>query len=233
MKHNKGFTLIELLVVIAIIAILAAILFPVFMSGKAKARDTTCLMNVKQIGAATSQYLDAWNGRYPPSPGYASVVRPTLPCLLRAYSKNKKLFFCPAAPMKSSENYEDANGPDGYWEYPNGDGTTDRGHYGVNIGLAGALRPYWHSWGPAIPTESQVRGASHVIFLCDARWVDLCGASAARIGKAALRHKNGLMLLCADWHVTQVPAAEMVFQQNGNVDEAHDTIHHIWRWDYM
>ena len=54
---KKGFTLIELLVVIAIIAILAAILFPVFAQARAKARQSVCESNLKQIGLACSMYL--------------------------------------------------------------------------------------------------------------------------------------------------------------------------------
>ncbi len=56
MRKNKGFTLIELLVVIAIIAILAAILFPVFAKAREAARSTTCLSNMKQIGTAFIMY---------------------------------------------------------------------------------------------------------------------------------------------------------------------------------
>ena len=54
---RKGFTLIELLVVIAIIAILAAILFPVFAKARAKAQQTACLNNVKEIALAVQMYL--------------------------------------------------------------------------------------------------------------------------------------------------------------------------------
>src|SRR6187399_946348 len=63
--RNSGFTLIELLVVIAIIAILAAILFPVFAQAREKARQTTCLSNNKQIGMATMMYLQDYDERFP------------------------------------------------------------------------------------------------------------------------------------------------------------------------
>ncbi|HEY3331772.1 MAG TPA: DUF1559 domain-containing protein [Capsulimonadaceae bacterium] len=67
MISNKrfGFTLIELLVVIAIIAILAAILFPVFATAREKARQTTCASNMKQIGLALHQYLTDYDECYP------------------------------------------------------------------------------------------------------------------------------------------------------------------------
>lgn len=65
MRHRTAFTLIELLVVIAIIAILAAILFPVFAQARAKARAITCVSNLKQIGLATVMYVQDFDETYP------------------------------------------------------------------------------------------------------------------------------------------------------------------------
>lgn len=68
--RTKGFTLIELLVVIAIIAILAAILFPVFNNAREHARQSKCLNNHKQLCAALRQYVDDFNGVIPPISKY-------------------------------------------------------------------------------------------------------------------------------------------------------------------
>src|SRR5437667_1661209 len=69
MRKANGFTLIELLVVIAIIAILAAILFPVFAQAREKARSTSCLSNQKQIALAFSMYSQDYDETYPPAQG--------------------------------------------------------------------------------------------------------------------------------------------------------------------
>jgi prepilin-type N-terminal cleavage/methylation domain-containing protein len=64
MRH-KGFTLIELLVVIAIVAILAAILFPMFLSAKAKAQQTRCLNSMTQLGKGMTMYANDYSGSLP------------------------------------------------------------------------------------------------------------------------------------------------------------------------
>ena len=68
-KKANGFTFIELLVVIAIIAILAAILFPVFQKVRENARRTSCLSNEKQIGLAFTQYIQDSDETMPDSRG--------------------------------------------------------------------------------------------------------------------------------------------------------------------
>jgi prepilin-type N-terminal cleavage/methylation domain-containing protein/prepilin-type processing-associated H-X9-DG protein len=79
MKH-RGFTLIELLVVIAIIAILAAILFPVFARAREKARQASCQSNLKQIGLATLQYMTDYDQRLPLSTDNSYTQATSLGC---------------------------------------------------------------------------------------------------------------------------------------------------------
>ena len=74
-RRKSGFTLIELLVVIAIIAVLAAILFPVFSQVRAKARQTTCTSNLRQIGDALTIYIEDSDEAMPCS-YYGSFFRP-------------------------------------------------------------------------------------------------------------------------------------------------------------
>src|SRR5687767_16034343 len=82
LRKPTGFTLIELLVVIAIIAILAAILFPVFAQARSKARQAMCLSNQKQLGTAFMMYVQDHDETFPPTdydaPGLGRVTWPTL-----------------------------------------------------------------------------------------------------------------------------------------------------------
>ena len=101
MRRRKGFTLIELLVVIAIIAILAAILFPVFAKARAKARQSACLSNLKQIGLAFAQYNSDHDGIYPlGTPGCVAMDTAfMLPwwVAIQPYMKNAGILECPSA----------------------------------------------------------------------------------------------------------------------------------------
>jgi len=73
-RPRFGFTLIELLVVIAIIAILAAILFPVFAQAREKARQASCLSNMKQIGLGMTMYVQDYDETFPHSPWNGQAV---------------------------------------------------------------------------------------------------------------------------------------------------------------
>jgi prepilin-type N-terminal cleavage/methylation domain-containing protein/prepilin-type processing-associated H-X9-DG protein len=94
---RSGFTLIELLVVIAIIAILAAILFPVFAMAREKARATSCLSNCKQIGTSLRMYLDDYEGAYPFS--WFDKGQYGFDVALYPYTKNVQIFACPSNPQ--------------------------------------------------------------------------------------------------------------------------------------
>ena len=93
---RHGFTLIELLVVIAIIAILAAILFPVFARAREKARQSSCLSNVKQIGTGLLMYAQDYD-EVLPAFSFAGIQWNTL---LQPYVMNEQIFKCPSEPSR-------------------------------------------------------------------------------------------------------------------------------------
>ena len=123
---RRGFTLIELLVVIAIIAILAAILFPVFARAREKARSARCTSNLKQIGMALIMYMDDYDGQFPWGVDIADrnlpqiwdgfptwqawiPYMPLMHTLVDPYVKNSEVWHCPSD--KGFDVLEDAGLP--------------------------------------------------------------------------------------------------------------------------
>lgn len=93
-SRKKGFTLIELLVVIAIIAILAAILFPVFAQARSKARQTMCLSNMRQMASAMTMYLNDYDETFPSVWAGGTVAGDGM-FIMQTYIKNYGVLWCP------------------------------------------------------------------------------------------------------------------------------------------
>lgn len=105
MVKKRGFTLIELLVVIAIIAILAAILFPVFAKAREKARSTSCLNNLKQYGLAYMQYAQDYDEWLPGFlTGNTTGSRYEWHKVIMPYVKNTQMLYCPSTMFQLTPN---------------------------------------------------------------------------------------------------------------------------------
>ncbi|MBC8104117.1 MAG: DUF1559 domain-containing protein [Cytophagales bacterium] len=152
---SSGFTLIELLVVIAIIAILAAILFPVFAQAREKARQTACLSNQKQIGTSILMYTQDYDECYPVG-NYTFGAQSSWAQLswvghIQAYAKNLDIFLCPSAPKSDLGSCTDAN--------------VLPGPGGVNpVFCANGTAPLGNAVAPAIKIPFRNLGANEWVF---------------------------------------------------------------------
>lgn len=158
MRSNRGFTLIELLVVIAIIAILAAILFPVFAQAREKARATSCLSNVKQMGTAVKMYQQDYDEMFPFAAnlesGFADTDKWYGTVKLQPYMKSAQILFCPS--MSKFKQYNTLctysyNIHLGYFWYPAGgaysfyQGATDsQVAYPSQTAMINCAKPSWY-----------------------------------------------------------------------------------------
>ncbi len=206
-RQGKGFTLIELLVVIAIIAILAAILFPVFARARENARKSTCQSNLKQIGTAYQMYGQDYDERIAPNslsyPGYGTVWTAYL---LQPYVKNSKVFQCPSYSTLQATAAVGwpgaANCTCGGWRL--------RAGYGSNYGDTGRLSAWYV---PAGRTMAECQDVSGTVLFGDSHCVVIsppgvwpCDGTLTSGNMAqSLRHMEGGNLLFMDSHVKWLP----------------------------
>lgn len=155
MGRKTGFTLIELLVVIAIIAILAAILFPVFASAKAKAQQISCMNNMKQLGIGVLRYADDHGGAFPQCCDSGRWDRGTWRERVMPYVKSTGVLRC------SSKTKQAGNVPDPY------------SHYGLATGLthpdlanAGFINPSG-SWGYGFTYQFKLQAPTQTFMVAE------------------------------------------------------------------
>jgi prepilin-type N-terminal cleavage/methylation domain-containing protein/prepilin-type processing-associated H-X9-DG protein len=158
-SRPRGFTLIELLVVIAIIAILAAILFPVFARARENSRRASCQSNLKQIALGIKQYMsdyddvflmNSWNlSDNSANGGWASVIQP--------YVKSTQIYQCPSQPNRD-ETTDDPNDSTSHWGYSDY-------FYNSNLGNGGTGSNCLNQ--KFLVKESEVDYSSNVIMLGD------------------------------------------------------------------
>ncbi len=217
-KVKKGFTLIELLVVIAIIAILAAILFPVFGRARENARRSSCSSNLKQIALGTKQYIQDYDEKFPPLASNTAIPSATQPNLgwavsLQPYLKSVQIFQCPSEPTpqglaanSTSSNYGGNDFSD-YWmnqalsnrseaavEFVSstvlhGDGVSSTSAYGLNgITASGTGDPVSNFPGSGNANFSYTTPTPPV------------RVNAVAPGNFGLRHLDGVNYVFADGH---------------------------------
>ena len=218
---KKGFTLIELLVVIAIIAILAAILFPVFAQAREKARQASCLSNTKQMGTAIQLYVDDYDECFPALlqgglAGYGTDVPTQYTDATHRYSsdgfgqfdksyglaiwmdeiysyvKNINMYYCPSA-----KSYKGCFG------------------YGMNFHLAWPGYVSGHTWagdGNPVLSLTQIKNPSQLVFITDSAVFEQAGIYYSRFlitpmwqawqDQKCFRHNNGCNYTMCDGHAT-------------------------------
>ncbi|MDR3708451.1 MAG: DUF1559 domain-containing protein [Capsulimonadaceae bacterium] len=171
--QRSAFTLIELLVVIAIIAILAAVLFPVFATAREKARQSTCASNQKQIVLAMLQYANDYDEVYPAAAGNSDntgTYAPTAGWAMQVYPyvKSFNVFLCPDDQVIRNTNHfpgTTTTVPVSY-AMPDSDNGGKYGCTGPNTNCAGMAGYYdgviWMSWN-----MSQIQAAATTLMLVE------------------------------------------------------------------
>jgi len=231
-RGRLGFTLIELLVVIAIIAILAAILFPVFARARAAAQRTKCQNNLKQIAAAITMYNSDWDEKFPlvSSPGpefekvwpalawnflYASgsgAEHRWLPNLISPYMRKKGVWECPGVKGQWEQSADMAEDVDYYknnlrWFLKPSDGKPNPSPDDEDD----PATTYWFNVYAPPPANVTISGQSEGVAMRASEaplvWDTPCGLAITSKNEAQFAHGDSFNVLYADGHVKNIPAS--------------------------
>ncbi len=177
--ERRGFTLIELLVVIAIIAILAAILFPVFARAREKARQTSCLSNVKQLTLGMNMYCQDYDETLPSGANCNWADGGPYGChgmVLQPYIKNLQILECPS--LRAWSLGPARIQPPATWY----------GSYGWNHLISGRM--------------AQISRPADMVYMLDCRnpWLDYAGAIWDRVSGRGVMDYYGNVDQPTDWH---------------------------------
>lgn len=225
-RRSRGFTLIELLVVIAIIAILAAILFPVFARAREKANQSSCMSNQKQIGIGILMYVQDYDETFPGfkmhfgardselrGDGWYESIEP--------YTRNEQVSICPTSRYTNSYGRTDLPNATGFWgrsitaSYgaPSRDSTTrDSGIVGMTV---------WNYYASPLVILAQITRPAETIMLIEStsNWTQQLSAYGydrdtleplvleedGKCGAQWFRHNLTMNCLYVDGHVKAVP----------------------------
>lgn len=189
-----AFTLVELLVVLGVLALLAAVLLPVFLQARAKAASAACVSNLRQLGLAMTMYAADADGHFPTHVEEGKGPLPDWDAQLLPYVKNTEMFHCPACPVPNLAADYISKG------------------YALNSNISGVL----DGSRPSV-TDAAVRFPASTISLCEVafisgpNWVKVAMATDGPedgkgvekyVGSAGgLRHQGGSNYGFADGHV--------------------------------
>ena len=222
---KRGFTLIELLVVIAIIAILAAILFPVFARARDKARQASCQSNMKQIALAAMMYVQDYDETFPAfyhywTPGDSSTRYIGYYDAFAPYTMNEQIYICPSGRFTYDYWRRGLPNPEGFY------GVTQISSYGVVVHhshIAHLGTGMWlGGWGGGGHSLAEMERPAEKILVAEMRSI-LAGTPAqmgftedgapapmdnpdtGQAGNMMYRHSGQMNAAYADGHVKSIP----------------------------